>query len=343
MDKVKISIVIPVYNAERYLDACLASILSQKMTSYEVILVDDGSGDSSPLICDRYSATDPRFRTIHKANGGVSSARNAGLSLAKGEYVMFVDSDDKLSPEALGVLAEVTEECSDIVIGGYDIYEDEMLYGPVLPESTGAWQASAMTEFFDATMLSYGELFRGPWAKLFRRSVIKMHLLRFDEKLSYAEDKLFVYQFLNKASSAAALSSPVYEYFRRPGTLSGGKTTSRRLSQLLDVVPLCADHFADLMDRYPGCTSLERVYHNEIVCCDVMRILRTFLKIRTERLTEDSLSRVYAIMDKDDRIRIFERRVTGQLINTLIYKVGSIRFSMSAYRCVSLILSPFYA
>ena len=88
MDKVKISIVIPVYNAERYLDACLASILSQKMTSYEVILVDDGSGDSSPLICDRYSATDPRFRTIHKANGGVSSARNAGLSLAKGEYVL---------------------------------------------------------------------------------------------------------------------------------------------------------------------------------------------------------------------------------------------------------------
>ena len=101
MDKVKVSIIVPVFNAEQYLDAALSSILDQAMSSYEVILVDDGSTDSSPLICDRYSATDPRFRTIHKSNGGVSSARNTGLNLAKGEYVMFVDSDDALLPDAL--------------------------------------------------------------------------------------------------------------------------------------------------------------------------------------------------------------------------------------------------
>ena len=77
MDKCRISIIIPVYNAEEYLDRCLESIFEQSYTSYEVILVDDGSSDSSPLICDRYSATDPRFRTLHKKNGGVSSARNA--------------------------------------------------------------------------------------------------------------------------------------------------------------------------------------------------------------------------------------------------------------------------
>ena len=98
MDKNRLSIIVPVYNSEEYLSRCLDSILDQDMTSYEVILVDDGSTDSSALICDRYSATDPRFRTIHKPNGGVSSARNAGLNLAKGEYVMFVDSDDVLTP-----------------------------------------------------------------------------------------------------------------------------------------------------------------------------------------------------------------------------------------------------
>ena len=101
MDKNRISIIVPVYNAEEYLSRCLDSILEQDMTSYEVILVDDGSTDSSSLICDRYSATDPRFRTIHKPNGGVSSARNAGLNLAKGEYLMFVDSDDYIADDML--------------------------------------------------------------------------------------------------------------------------------------------------------------------------------------------------------------------------------------------------
>ena len=101
MDKNRLSIIIPVYNAEEYLDRCLHSIIDQGFTSYEVILVDDGSTDSSPLICDRYSATDPRFRTLHKPNGGVSSARNAGLELAKGEYIMFLDSDDWIDEDFL--------------------------------------------------------------------------------------------------------------------------------------------------------------------------------------------------------------------------------------------------
>ena len=88
MDKCRISIIIPVYNAEEYLDRCLESISEQSYMSYEVILVDDGSTDSSPLICDRYSATDPRFRTIHKRTGGVSTARNAGIDIAKGDYLL---------------------------------------------------------------------------------------------------------------------------------------------------------------------------------------------------------------------------------------------------------------
>ena len=96
-----ISVIIPVYNAEEYLDACLASIQDQSMPSFEAIMVDDGSTDSSALICDRYSATDPRFKNIRKPNGGVSSARNAGLEIAQGEYVMFVDSDDALLPSAV--------------------------------------------------------------------------------------------------------------------------------------------------------------------------------------------------------------------------------------------------
>ena len=106
MDKVKISIIVPVYNAEDYLERCLHSILDQEFSSYEVILVDDGSTDASWLICDRYSSTDPRFITLHQPNKGVSAARNAGINMAQGEYVMFLDADDALLPDALEVMVE---------------------------------------------------------------------------------------------------------------------------------------------------------------------------------------------------------------------------------------------
>lgn len=342
MDKVKISIVIPVYNAEKYLDVCLSSILDQDMHSYEVILVDDGSTDSSPMICDRYSGTDARFRTIHKVNGGVSSARNAGISLSQGEYVMFVDADDALSHDALSLLSALTVEKPDIVIGGFNIYQGEIPYRTVIPYDSEFYPSAGLSEFFDATMHRLGELFRGPWAKLYRSSVIKKHSLRFNENLSYAEDKLFVYQFMNKISSAAAVDAPVYEYFRRPGTLSGGKTTARRLDQLLDVVPLYAEAFVALISKYPSCKSLRKVFHNDIVCCDIMRILRTFLKIRTSRLTDSVLSGLYSLIDQDSRIRVFERRVPGQILNTLLYKSGSVTFALFIYKSVSFILSPFY-
>lgn len=342
MDKVKISIIIPVYNSELFLDACVASILRQGMTSYEVILVDDGSTDSSPLICDRLSSSDSRFRTIHKENGGVSSARNAGIALAQGEYVTFVDSDDLLAPDALKSMAEMTAGAPDIVVCGFNLYQDEIPFGAVCPLHSSFFPMSGATDFFDATALECGELYRGPWAKLYRLSVIRKHSLHFNESLSYAEDKLFVYEFLSHTESAACVNVPVYEYFRRPGTLSGGRTTLRRLAQLLDVVPLCADAFLTLVERFPDTYSLRRIYHNDIVCCDIMRVLRTFLKCRTDLLSESSLERIYSLLAKDDLLRLFERRVPGQMLNALLYKIGNLKLSMCAYRFISFIASPFY-
>ena len=98
MEDIKLSIIIPVYNAEKTLDRCISSILDQEFDAYEVILVDDGSSDSSSAICDGYAGSDARFFVKHQANSGVSASRNAGLDMARGEYVMFVDSDDALIP-----------------------------------------------------------------------------------------------------------------------------------------------------------------------------------------------------------------------------------------------------
>ena len=151
MKSVRISIVIPVYNAEGHLDKCLSSIVGQDMLSYEVILVDDGSTDSSPLICERYSATDPRFKTITKPNGGVSSARNAGLNVADGEYVMFVDADDALTPGALSTLDAATAGFPDFVLGGFNVYEEDMFFGESVPVRSAGMMDSFLADTMSGT------------------------------------------------------------------------------------------------------------------------------------------------------------------------------------------------
>ena len=262
MDKVKISIIIPVYNAEMYLDAVLTSVLDQSMHSYEVILVDDGSTDASSLICDRYSATDPRFRTIHKPNGGVSSARNAGLNLAKGEYVMFLDSDDALMPDALeNMLKDGADE--DLVLGGYTVYVGDVPTRSVHPHKERSYKGNEMTSFLDANIRRNCEMLDAPWAKLYRRKTIRD--LRFCEDLSYAEDKLFVFGFLSICNSARTCAAPVYAYHIRPGSLGSDIASDRHLQQLRRFLPQYVRLLETLRVKYPESMKLSRLYHNDLV------------------------------------------------------------------------------
>ena len=118
-----ISVIVPVYNVEAYLPRCVDSILAQTYKNLEIILVDDGTKDRGGVICDEYAAKDPRVKVIHKENGGLSSARNAGIDVARGEYLAFVDSDDYLEPEAMEVLlnAAVSNNVRLTCAGRYDV------------------------------------------------------------------------------------------------------------------------------------------------------------------------------------------------------------------------------
>ena len=115
----RISVIIPVYNTEQYLSRCLDSILSQSFDDFELLLIDDGSTDSSGAICDSYAEKDSRVRVFHKENGGVSSARNLGLDNAKGEWIYFVDSDDEVLPDGLLTMVNCISEEVDVVMGGF--------------------------------------------------------------------------------------------------------------------------------------------------------------------------------------------------------------------------------
>lgn len=337
MNKNKLSIIVPVYNAEDYLDRCLVSILEQDFSSYEVILVDDGSTDSSPMICDRYSATDSRFRTIHKKNGGVSSARNAGLDLAKGEYVMFVDSDDALVPDSLEMMFDNLAG-EDIAVGGYTVYIEGTPGREVLPRKNASYKGEDMNLFYDENIRRNCEMLDAPWSKIFRRKVIGD--LRFCEELNYAEDKLFVFSFLAECSSAYTCSFPVYAYHIRAGSLGSDVRSDRHLIQLRRFLPMYAEVIDSLILRYPSNRKLNALYHKDVVGRYLCRILNLFMTTRTRLLTVDYLEWVYGMMDADKELRVFSVR-TGQIFNVILYRIGKVKFSIGIYRFISRMVSLF--
>lgn len=331
MNKVKITIIVPVYNAEEYLDRCMNSILDQEFSSYEVILVDDGSTDASGLICDRYSGTDPRFITVHQKNSGVSAARNAGLNLAQGEYVMFLDSDDALLPYALDELMSNSND-EDVIIGGYGVFIENVPKKEIKPKATVSYKGSQYPHFFQDNILRNCEMLDSPWAKLFKRKVIGK--TRFSEQLNYAEDKLFVFEVLAKSSSVMTVSSAVYGYYLRAGSLGSDISSDAHLLKIRAFIPKYMSLIETLCQRCPSVPKVQRLYHNDVVGRYMCRILNQFALRESEHLNEEFLSWVYETMAADKDLGVFSLRA-GQVPNLLLYKIGSPSFSIKMYRFTS--------
>lgn len=199
-----ISIIIPVYNVEQYLPRCLDSVLNQDYRDWECILVDDGSHDQSPQICDDYQKRHARFRVIHQQNQGVSAARNAGLAIASGEYISFVDSDDWLDPAYLSSLLNGLTAGCDLAVGG-------IFYG----DEENAVASDCLIRMNDcASFLEHEKrfLFNGVHRKLYRRSLIAEHALCYDINYDYGEDLMFVYSYLRHCGAIRVVSGAYYHY-----------------------------------------------------------------------------------------------------------------------------------
>ena len=328
MDKVKISIIVPVYNAEEYLDRCINSILDQEFPSFEVILVDDGSTDSSSLICDRYSGTDPRFISVHLKNSGVSAARNAGLNLAQGEYVMFVDSDDALLPYALDeLMSNLNDE--DVVVGGYGVFVENVPKKEIKPKATMSYKGSDFPRFFQDNIMRNCEMLDSPWAKLFKRKVIGK--TRFAEDLTYAEDKLFVFEVLTKSSSVLSVSAAIYGYYQRAGSLGSDISSDAHILKLKAFIPRYIPVIAALCQRCPSTSKVQFLYHNDVVGRYMCRILNEFATRESVHLNEEFLSWIYDVMDADKHLGVFSLRA-GQVPNIILYKMRNLQFSIKMYR-----------
>lgn len=204
-----ISIIVPVYNVEKYLRECLDSISCQTCTDWECLLIDDGSPDNSGAICDEYAVKDSRFKVFHKPNGGVSSARNLGLDMASGEWVTFIDSDDFISPTFLeGLYAPIAKgERLDLVHGGCTNWKDGK------PSRINQFYEDYIGDEPDYVF----EKFRGlTVSKLFRLENVNHWFdglpLRFDEKMKIAEDMAFTLDYLLTVKRYAFVSEVGYYY-----------------------------------------------------------------------------------------------------------------------------------
>ena len=226
----KISVIVPVYKVEPWLRQCVDSMLAQTHKNLEIILVDDGSPDNCPAICDEYAAKDSRVVVVHKKNGGPHAARNAGLDIATGDYVTFVDSDDWIAPEMYEKLLDaLLEHNAEAAVCGYvECDEEGNVFREIEPYRSGyitGLEAARNTTY--STVSREGET-DGPyeaysacWNKLYHRNVFET--LRFDETLNTGDDTLAVFQALSGIERLAIVNEPLYFYLQRGSSITHGK------------------------------------------------------------------------------------------------------------------------
>lgn len=211
----KVSVIIPIYKAEKYIRQCVDSVLAQTYQDMEVILVDDGSPDGCGEICEEYAGKDSRVKVIHQENMGVSRVRNAGLSMVTGEYIQFVDSDDYLEPDMTEKLVlNMEQKKADLVICGF--YEENQNFSRVSTpgEPEGKYNKNTVLENITKNPYSfhYGVL----WNKLYRSKYIKDGL-GFPEDMDFGEDFIFNLRYLGKIKEIFVLKEPLYRYIRYNG------------------------------------------------------------------------------------------------------------------------------
>lgn len=211
-----ISIIVPIYNVEKYLNRCIESIVNQTYKNLEIILVDDGSPDNCPQICDEWKEKDNRIVVIHKENGGLSDARNAGLNIAQGEYIAFVDSDDWIDKNYLFILYKaVDEKDADLSVCNLKmVYESQE---NIKDTDETVYELQDITHEQAMYDILHGQGIRAvAWNKLYKRNLIIEERFK---KGKIHEDEFFTYKIVDKANKIIYIDVPLYNYFQRKNSI----------------------------------------------------------------------------------------------------------------------------
>ncbi|MBE6947776.1 MAG: glycosyltransferase family 2 protein [Ruminococcaceae bacterium] len=227
------SIIVPIYKVEEFLPQCIESVLAQTHKDFELILVDDGSPDGCPAICDEYAAKDSRIKVVHKENGGLVSARKAGLAIASGSYICFVDGDDFILPDMLEAFHRALDEDYDVLCANFFAYYNEdriILTTHNVP--TGCYDKAGLTSEIYPKMLSASGFFRfgimpNLWTKCIKKELLAEAYRNMPDNISLGEDAAITYPVLLNAERILVLDYSGYMYRQNP--LSMTRTTDKKL------------------------------------------------------------------------------------------------------------------
>ena len=248
MNKEKITIVVPIYNAEKYLERCIKSILDQTYENLEIILVNDGSTDKSLEICEKFKAEDNRIIIINKENGGVSSARNKGIDAATGKFIIFIDADDYIEKEMFEVLEEdLFKNNVDISMCGFRTVD---VNGNILSESSPMKEKYFDVKTFKRNLFDDRYYRNLIWNKLFRLEIIKEHNIRFNEDIHINENVLFMLDFAKYAFRYSYGNEILYNFLYNPNGEMHRKFNLKKVSALTSYLRLLNyDLDADILNK----------------------------------------------------------------------------------------------
>ena len=250
MDKPLVSIVIPVYNAAKYLERSIGSVRKQTYENLEIICVDDGSKDESLQMLNGYAAEDPRIKVIHKTNGGLVSARKSGLKESKGEYITYVDGDDWIGPDLIGELYKAAvDNDADMVCAGFtrELFSKSATFTNYLP--SGIYEGEKLKDLWKS-MASFGTYYRPGistyvWNKLFKRGILTEPQLGVDDRIGIGEDAAVTYPALLNCSRVAVIDNTSYHYRQREDSMlkqsSGYSNEAQKLKYLFDYLTKWSD------------------------------------------------------------------------------------------------------
>ncbi len=213
-----ISVIVPVYKVEKYLRRCLDSLTAQTLDDMEIIIVDDGSPDGCPAICDEYAAKDARIKVVHKENGGLLSARKAGFAASKGDYIGFVDGDDWVEPDTfLNMYKAVCEHSPDMVLSDFLCDYGDRAEPSKQCFEEGVYDRARLEKEIFPRMLFGGRFYSfgvnpNCWSKLVRRELIEKNLPPVDERIRMGEDAAFIYPCMLDSQSISCVKTPTYHY-----------------------------------------------------------------------------------------------------------------------------------
>lgn len=280
-----VSIIVPVFNAEKYLEQCLDSALGQTLREIEVICVNDGSTDSSPAILERYAAQDSRLRVIHQENAGISAARNAAMEEARGEYVAFLDADDFYLPELCELAyAEAVKHGTDIL---------QFPYFEQRGEKRSVFQkCPTETRVFTELKERYSTppmLFYTVWTRLYRRAFLEEHQIRFPYGGTY-EDNYFSTRTALHAVKIVHFPKPLYVYRIGVGYSTSSKHTLLRMGVI--------ETWRKLLEDVPP--DLPKEIREDLVCLKLKNLSRAFRRIAKKSQRKECLRMILAAMTPED-------------------------------------------